>query len=338
MLAITPLLPNAGANKFEVRGEKSDQVVVEPDENNAAVLSDERFSPAKQEANDEVHVAPDLLEESHLSVDQCSKLKTDSAKKFNIEKTRDKRGLSRNEAAFKLDVAVRKKKAAERKEAFDKMSEKIIEIKDGDGYSGCVYAQQQYWIKDFLLYDSDKKILESRTAWINASIIDASQTLLADKFKHFDGFHTVGCGYSMTFCIQRKGVVQILYNEVQHHWLAVASVSNGIDEPVVNVYDSLFHTASEKQIACIVNTAYPRINLNFMDVTCQNGSDDCGLFAVAYATTICYGKKPEKFIFDQGLMRRHLLKCLENNLMEEFPVRKERGNSDKVINHGSLFM
>ena len=77
------MLPNAGANKFEVRGEKS---VVEPDEINAAVLSDECFSPVKQEANDEVHVAPDLPKESHLSVDQCSKLKTDSATKFNIEK------------------------------------------------------------------------------------------------------------------------------------------------------------------------------------------------------------------------------------------------------------
>ena len=145
----------------------------------------------------------------------------------------------------------------------------------------------------------------------------------------------------MTFCIQRKGFVQILYDEVRHHWFAVASVSNGIDEPVVNVYDSLFHTASshtKKQIACIVNTAYPRIKLNFMDVPCQNGSDHCGLFAVAYATTICYGKKPEKFIFDQGLMRRHLLKCLENNLMEEFPVRKEHRNSDKVINHDAVMV
>ena len=56
----------------------------------------------------------------------------------------------------------------------------------------------------------------------------------------------------------------------------------------------------------------------------------CGLFAVAYATTICYGKKPEKFNFDQGLMRCHLLKCLENKLMGEFPVRKERS-------YGSLF-
>ena len=131
------------------------------------------------------------------------------------------------------------------------MCETIIEINDGDGYAGCVDAQQQYWIKDFLLYDSDKKILESRTAGINASIIDASQTLLAHKFKHFDGFQTVGCGYSMTFCIQRKGFVQILYDEVRHHWLAVASVSNGIDEPVVNVYDyhSLFHTASSHFLA-----------------------------------------------------------------------------------------
>ena len=82
------MLPNAGANKFEVRGEKSDRVVVEPDENNAAVLSDERFSPVKKEANDEVHVAPDLPEESHLSVNQCSKLKTDTATKFNKENQR----------------------------------------------------------------------------------------------------------------------------------------------------------------------------------------------------------------------------------------------------------
>ena len=105
------MLPNAGANKFEVRGEKSDQVVIEPDQNNAAVLSDERFSPVKKEANDEILVAPGLPEESHLSVDQCSNLKTDSAKKFNIDETRNQCGLSRNEAAFKLEVAVRTKKA-----------------------------------------------------------------------------------------------------------------------------------------------------------------------------------------------------------------------------------
>ena len=68
------LLPNADANKFEVSCEKSDQVAVEPDETNAAVLSAERFSPVKQEANDEVHVAPDLPEECHALIG-CPMLK-----------------------------------------------------------------------------------------------------------------------------------------------------------------------------------------------------------------------------------------------------------------------
>ena len=51
----------------------------------------------------------------HLSVVQCSKLKTDSAKKFNIEETRDQCGLSRNEVAFKLEVAVCTKKSRREK-------------------------------------------------------------------------------------------------------------------------------------------------------------------------------------------------------------------------------
>ena len=135
--------------------------------------------------------------------------------------------------------------------------------------------------------------------------------------------------------------MQILYDEVWHHWLAIASVSIGKDEPVVNVYDSMFHTASshvKKQIACIANSAYPRIKINFMDVTCRNGSDDCGLFSIAYATCICRGKKPEQYVFDQGLMRNHLIKCLKNSLLEEFPVRKEKRNSDKVINRDAVIV
>jgi len=162
-----------------------------------------------------------------------------------------------------LEVSLRKKEFSERKEPLqmDKMSEKAIEIIDGDKSLQSAELEEPYWIKDLLLYDSDKRVLESPTAWINGSIIDASQKLLVLKFKHCKGLQSVACGYSMTFCIQRREFVQILYDEVQHHWLAIASVSIGKDEPVVNVYDSMFHTASshvKKQIACIINSAYRR--------------------------------------------------------------------------------
>ena len=46
------------------------------------------------------------------------------------------------------------------------------------------------------------------------------------------------------FSIQKDRFVQILYDEGRHHWLTVALESNINNEPGVNVYDSMFHSAS----------------------------------------------------------------------------------------------
>jgi len=60
-----------------------------------------------------------------------------------------------------------------------------------------------------------------------------------------------------------------------------------------------------------------------MDVQCQSGSNDCGLFSVAFATALCFGKQPENIPYNQSLMRSHLLKCIEKGVMEEFPIARE---------------
>ena len=54
----------------------------------------------------------------------------------------------------------------------------------------------------------------------------------------------------------------------------------------------------------------------------QNGSSDCGLFALATATALANGEEPGSCIFDQKQMRPHLIKCLEAGKAEGFPVRK----------------
>ena len=46
---------------------------------------------------------------------------------------------------------------------------------------------------------------------------------------------------------------------------------------------------------------------------------DCGLFAVAYATEICYGREPEVAAFEQSKMKAHLLQCLEKGKLRRFP-------------------
>ena len=67
-----------------------------------------------------------------------------------------------------------------------------------------------------------------------------------------------------------------------------------------------------------MNTQCSRINAEFIDVELQNGSNDCGLFLNAFATTLCFGKEPENICYNQSLMRDHLLYCIENGVMEEF--------------------
>ena len=43
----------------------------------------------------------------------------------------------------------------------------------------------------------------------------------------------------------------------------------------------------------------------------QNGGMDCGLFAIAMAASLCKNKDPTKLVYDQKMMRTHLLECLE---------------------------
>ena len=47
---------------------------------------------------------------------------------------------------------------------------------------------------------------------------------------------------------------------------------------------------------------------------------DCGLFALANITTLAHGEQPASVVYDQKLMRRHYLQCLENLEIRPFPI------------------
>ena len=41
----------------------------------------------------------------------------------------------------------------------------------------------------------------------------------------------------------------------------------------------------------------------------QRGSSDCGLFAIAFAYSICEGRDPHSICYDQSVMRNTLQEC-----------------------------
>ena len=56
-----------------------------------------------------------------------------------------------------------------------------------------------------------------------------------------------------------------------------------------------------------------------MEMQKQKGNSDCGVYAIAVATALCYQEDPTVIHWNTESMRRHLLKCLEQSKMEPFP-------------------
>ena len=46
----------------------------------------------------------------------------------------------------------------------------------------------------------------------------------------------------------------------------------------------------------------------------QSGSTDCGLFAIAYITSIAFDVDPAQYVFNQTAMQPHLQKCFEEKI------------------------
>ncbi|CAH3191515.1 unnamed protein product, partial [Porites evermanni] len=60
-------------------------------------------------------------------------------------------------------------------------------------------------------------------------------------------------------------------------------------------------------------------NIGLGKVQKQKGYNDCALFAITFATTLCHGGDPTTKRYDQRAMRPHLVDCLESSRMTEFP-------------------
>ena len=82
--------------------------------------------------------------------------------------------------------------------------------------------------------------------------------------------------------------------------------SVGCAPSIINIYDSLhgrLDTHTQKIIADLIQSKQKHIEVHYHDVQWQSGPNDCGLFSIAFATSICFGNDPTKITFKQEEMR-----------------------------------
>ena len=182
-----------------------------------------------------------------------------------------------------------------------------------------------YWMKDLMLYKEDKKVL-LHGCWLTDSIITAGQILLRKENQNIGGLQPTILSENFQFSIQKEEFVQIL-NVNNSHWLTISSI--GCPKGTINVYDSLssngLSTRTMRVIAGILFvTDQRKITINHIDVQTQSNCSDCGVFSLAFATSLCQGEDPSIISYIAYQLRDHLYKCLENRKMLSFPRRSRQ--------------
>ena len=125
------------------------------------------------------------------------------------------------------------------------------------------------------------------------------------------------------------------------HWITISNI--GCQDGVVNVYDSMpncdIPRRTKEQLAAILFWKKNHFRLQFQAVQEQRGGSDCGLFAVAFATSLCVGDDPTLITYKQQLLRKHLCECLEKRMMTTFPktARPRKPSQPRAVVQCSVY-
>jgi hypothetical protein len=162
--------------------------------------------------------------------------------------------------------------------------------------------------------------------------------LLKKQFTHVAGLEsTLLCQTEQGFTLQNDNaalVVQIHHTGDGGHW--VTSTRAAGDDSVA-IYDSklaldpagnpVMSYALQQQLAQIYRLFEKEIRVSIPEM-CQSTEPDCGLYALATATDLCYGNQPSKRLYDVASLRLHLLKCYQQQNFSPFPAAGvERDNA-----------
>lgn len=153
--------------------------------------------------------------------------------------------------------------------------------------------------------------------WLTDKHIDAANWLLKIQFPDAIGLYSPLLGQNMSFPVTHDPCIQILH-VVGNHWLTIASVLSSL----VHIYDSMYDYVSDDakmQIAAILHTHDPSVVFKIHKTQFQKGKSDCGVFAIAYATDLCFGNDPASCLYEQNKLRSHFMDCLKSEHLTPFP-------------------
>ena len=150
--------------------------------------------------------------------------------------------------------------------------------------------------------------------------VNVAQNILHEQNPLCEGLEETTLGKFLQFSICGREFAQIIFTG-QCHWLSVTNI--GCKKGEVNIFDSLSHgtvnSNTMKQVASILHEEGPNIVLNIKSVQQQQNGTDCGVFSIAFLTSLLNGEDPSTTAYHNDQLRTHLLTCIANGCLSSFP-------------------
>lgn len=169
------------------------------------------------------------------------------------------------------------------------------------------------WLRIYnvALKSSEKSLLLGDDE-LNDKIINAAQKMLINQFPSLQGLRSTLVQYYLGFW--KEKYLQIIHSR-SSHWITVTTI--GCQRGELKVYDSLYNSVDDATKQRIETTFATKVKFVMPRVQKQEGYKDCGLFSIAFATHLAFGKTD--FKIQQGRMRQHLIECFEKQHISVFP-------------------
>ena len=104
------------------------------------------------------------------------------------------------------------------------------------------------------------------------------------------------------------------------HWVTVSTYENPVSG-TVKLYDSSLalgvSTSIEMSVSNMLRSPESSISIKLMNSDIQPNTNDCGVYAIAFAVSLAFGKEPAYLHFENSKMRSHLLNCLQSGVQSD---------------------
>ena len=176
------------------------------------------------------------------------------------------------------------------------------------------------WGAPSLNLDEDDRDDVLHGKWLSDNHIRASSKLLNTIYPTQAGLLDTVNLVSRCSSKESTNFVQILHIN-QSHWVCASNIT--CPPATVDVFDSMSSSSVgskvlQKQLAALARCPERQLLIRHVEVQQQEGANDCGLFAIAFAQSLCDGVDPHTISLDQSKMRKHLLECFKEGEMVPF--------------------